>query len=52
MLEQDPEDHLCARRLLLRCYLDMGYAAEARALMDRYPGEVRGGATGQIRGMR
>lgn len=37
MLELDKEDHLFARQRLLRCYLDLGEAALARDLLDRYP---------------
>lgn len=36
MLDLDAEDHLFARHRLLRCYLDMGEAGEARALLDRF----------------
>ena len=37
LLEQDPDDHMEARHSFLRCYMDMGMAAEARALMEKYP---------------
>lgn len=37
LIEQDPDDHMEARHSFLRCYMDMGMAAEARALMERFP---------------
>jgi hypothetical protein len=40
MLELDGGDALCARHRLLRCYLDLGEAGHARALLDRFPSDA------------
>mmetsp|Transcript_380 Transcript_380/g.693 ORF Transcript_380/g.693 Transcript_380/m.693 type:complete len:363 (-) Transcript_380:57-1145(-) len=41
ILRHDPDDHLLARRALLRCYMDMGWAAEARQLVEvRFPSDT------------
>lgn len=37
MLVLDEADHMFARHRLLRCYLDMAEAGEARAILDKYP---------------
>ena len=40
MLALDGGDTLCARHRLLRCYLDLGEAGHARALLDRFPADA------------
>ena len=36
ILEHDPEDHYNAKHRILRCYMDIGEAGKARALIEKY----------------
>eukprot|EP01038_Epipyxis_sp_PR26KG_P009373 gene9373-12629_t len=39
MMEYDKSDRMFARHHLLRCYLDLGHADHARALLDSFPSD-------------
>merc|ERR1711968_237931 len=36
ILEYDPRDHFNVKQRILLCYMDMGDAAKARALIDKF----------------